>query len=80
MVVVDKTIPDGERVVEKGSVTGRRVAVYRETYDKNNKLIEREKISEDIYQPVRGIIRVSPNYASFEQSETGKSDGLNDLQ
>lgn len=76
MVVVDGTVPDGEMVVEKSAVTGRRVAVYRETYDKNNKLIEREKISEDVYQPVRGIIRVSPNYASSEESETGKAMGL----
>lgn len=80
LVVVDETIPDGERVVEKSAVTGRRVAVYRETYDKNNKLIEREKISEDLYQPVRGIIRVSPDYASSEQGEAGNSDGLKALQ
>jgi vancomycin resistance protein YoaR len=80
LVVVDETIPDGERIVEKSAVTGQRVAVYRETYDKNNKLIEREKISEDLYQPVRGIIRVSPNYVSSEQGEAGNSDGLNALQ
>lgn len=62
IVVVDAMIPDGEMVVDKSAVTGRHVVVYRETYDENNKLIEREKISEDIYQSVRGVIRVSPNY------------------
>ncbi len=62
IVLVDPTVPDGQVVVDKNAVTGRRVVVYRETYDGNNKLIEREKVSEDVYQAVRGVIRVSPNY------------------
>lgn len=61
-IVVDPTVPDGVTEVDKRSVQGLKVAVYRETYDKNNKLVEREKISEDVYRPVRGRIRVSPNY------------------
>lgn len=60
VVVLDENVPVGEVVVEKNAVTGQKVVVYRETYDKSNKLIEREKISEDTYQPVRGIIRVNP--------------------
>jgi len=36
-----------------------KVIVYRETYE-NNRLIEREKISEDIYKPVQGLKRVGP--------------------
>lgn len=60
LVIYDRTVPAGEIVVEKTSVIGRKVVVYRETYDENNKLLEREKISEDTYQPVRGIIKVSP--------------------
>ncbi len=62
IVLVDPTVPEGQVVVDKSAVTGRKVVVYRETYDENNKMIEREKISEDIYQAVRGVIRVSPNY------------------
>ncbi|OPZ83309.1 MAG: Vancomycin B-type resistance protein VanW [Firmicutes bacterium ADurb.Bin419] len=62
IVLVDPTVPEGQVVVDKSAVTGRKVVVYRETYDENNKIIEREKISEDIYQAVRGVIRVSPNY------------------
>ena len=61
IVIVDSTLAAGQVVIEKNAVTGRRVVVYRETYDKNSKLVEREKISEDTYQPVRGVIRVGPN-------------------
>lgn len=61
IVIFDSTLAADQVVVEKNAVTGRRVVVYRETYDKNSKLIEREKISEDTYQPVRGVIRVGPN-------------------
>ncbi|NLL06282.1 MAG: vanomycin resistance protein VanB [Clostridiaceae bacterium] len=64
IIVHDNTIPIGEVIVEKTAITGRRVVVYRETYE-NNKLIEREKISEDTYQPVRGIIKVNP-YATSQ--------------
>ncbi|MFZ5989022.1 MAG: VanW family protein [Bacillota bacterium] len=60
-IVVDATVPDGSMVFDRESVQGLKVAVYRETYD-NNKLVEREKISEDVYKPVRGRVRVSPNY------------------
>ena len=60
IVIFDENVPIGEVVVEKAAVTGQKVVVYRETYDKNNRLVEREKISEDTYQPVRGVIRVNP--------------------
>jgi len=60
-VIFDETLPEGAREVVKNAVVGRRVAVYREIYDENNKLIEKEKISEDTYQPIRGIIKVNPN-------------------
>ncbi len=57
-VIHDWSLAEGEMVVEKRPVEGLRVAVYRETYDEKYKLIEREKISEDLYRPVKGRIRV----------------------
>jgi vancomycin resistance protein YoaR len=57
-VIYDGSLAKGETVVEKRPVEGLRVAVYRETYDDNYKLLEREKISEDLYRPVKGRIRV----------------------
>jgi hypothetical protein len=57
-VIYDWSLSQGETVVEKRPVEGLRVAVYRETYDDKYKLLEREKISEDLYRPVKGRIRV----------------------
>jgi|LSQX01.2.fsa_nt_gb vancomycin resistance protein YoaR len=66
-VVVDSSLTPGERVVEKAAVNGVKTAVYRETYDKSGKLIEREKISEDIYKPVKGRVRINPSYNDFAE-------------
>ncbi|MDQ2085991.1 VanW family protein [Herbivorax sp. ANBcel31] len=57
-VVYDWSLSQGETVVEKRPLEGLRVAVYRETYDDKYKLLEREKISEDYYRPVKGRIRI----------------------
>lgn len=57
-VVLDYTLPSGQRVVERKASKGVRVVVYREAY-KNGSLEWREKLSEDYYKPIQGIIRVS---------------------
>lgn len=62
-IIIDNTLPAGTAEVERKSVRGLKVVVFRETYDENNKMIEKEKISEDVYQPVRGRIRVSPAHS-----------------
>ncbi|WP_243467270.1 G5 domain-containing protein [Acetivibrio straminisolvens] len=59
-IIVDNTLPKGAVEVEREPVQGMKVVVYRETYE-SNKLIEREKISEDIYKPVQGRKRVGPS-------------------
>ncbi|HOM01449.1 MAG TPA: VanW family protein [Acetivibrio sp.] len=66
-IIVDKSLPKGAVEVEREPVQGLRVEVYRETYE-NNRLIEREKISEDIYRPVQGLKRVGPS----DNSDTKK--------
>jgi len=58
-IIVDKSLPKGAVKIEREPVQGLKVIVYRETYE-NNRLIEREKISEDIYKPVQGLKRVGP--------------------
>lgn len=57
-VVLDNTLPYGQKVVERKAVKGIRVVVYREAY-KKGRLEWREKLSEDYYKPIQGIIRVS---------------------
>ncbi len=61
-VIIDNTLPNGQKVVERKAVKGVRVVVYREAY-KNDSLEWREKLSEDYYKPIRGIIRVSSDSA-----------------
>jgi len=53
-IIVDKSLPKGAVKIEREPVQG-----LKETYE-NNRLIEREKISEDIYKPVQGLKRVGP--------------------
>jgi len=59
-IIVDNELPAGTVEIERESVQGLKVEVYRETYE-NNKLIESEKISEDIYKPIQGRKRIGPS-------------------
>ncbi len=66
-IVLDYTLPYGQKVVERKAVRGVRVIVYREAY-KNGSLEWREKLSEDYYKPIQGIIRVSSDQYRLSQS------------
>ena len=57
-LVPDQALEPGRKVVERKAVNGVRVIVYREAY-KNGVLQWREKLSEDYYKPIQGVIRVS---------------------
>jgi vancomycin resistance protein YoaR len=65
-IIYDDSIPDNEKIVVREAKKGLKVTVYRETYGKSGELLEREKISDDLYQSVRGQIKVNRNY--FNQS------------
>lgn len=59
--IVDLSLNPGEMVIDKTPSKGIRVAVYRETIDKKSKhIINKEKISEDVYKPVKGRVRLNP--------------------
>ena len=51
-------IPENERVVIREPKIGYKVLLYRETYGKDGALLLREKISEDIYAPVKAKVKV----------------------
>ncbi len=51
-------IPENERVVLREPKTGYKVLLYRETYGNDGVLLLREKISEDIYAPVKAKVKV----------------------
>jgi vancomycin resistance protein YoaR len=57
-IILDYTLPYGQKEVERKAVKGVRVILYREAY-KNGELEWREKLTEDYYKPVQGRIRVS---------------------
>ncbi len=61
-VVIDNTIPDYEKRVTREAKKGMRVLVYRETYNKSGQLLDKEKISEDVYKPVKPLVKVNQNY------------------
>ncbi|MCX7709647.1 MAG: VanW family protein [Clostridia bacterium] len=61
-VVIDNSIPDNEKVISREAKKGLKVVVYRETYSKSGELIDKEKISEDIYKPVKAQVKVNENY------------------
>lgn len=61
-IIIDDTVPDGEKMVERAAKKGFRVVVYRETYTEDGVLLDREKVSEDVYKPVRGQIKVNSKY------------------
>lgn len=61
-IVIDNSVPDYEKIVVRKARTGMKVLLFRETYDKKGELLNKEKISEDIYKPVNGQIKVNENY------------------
>ena len=60
--IIDDSVPDGEVVYEREAKLGLKVIVYREIYNRQGKLLDVEKISEDVYMPVRAKIKVNKNY------------------
>jgi vancomycin resistance protein YoaR len=63
-IIIDDSLSHNERIIEREAKKGYRVVVYRETYDSSGNLVKKEKISEDVYSPVKARVRVSRNYDS----------------
>lgn len=58
-LVVDNNIPDEEKVVAREAKKGCKVILYREIYNNNGELLDREKISVDTYKPIRAQVKVN---------------------
>lgn len=65
-VIIDPNMPEGEKEIVRASRKGLKAIVYRETYNPAGELLAREKISEDIYKPVRGIVKVNSKDYNIE--------------
>ncbi len=57
--VVDESLSDNQVVIRSKEKKGLKVVLYRDTYNRQGLLINTEKISQDIYKPVRGILAVN---------------------
>jgi vancomycin resistance protein YoaR len=57
--VVNESLLDDEIVIRIKEKKGLKVILYRDTYNSQGELINTEKISQDIYKPVRGVISVN---------------------
>lgn len=58
-MVIDNSLADYEKKIIVKGRKGLKVSVYREQYNQNGDLIKSEKISEDLYKPLRGKIAVN---------------------
>lgn len=57
--VVDESLSDNQVVIRTKEKKGLKVVLYRDTYNRQGLLINTEKISQDIYKPVRGVLAVN---------------------
>ena len=56
----DPTLQPGESRVEQTAYTGKKVEVYRETYDRNGNLLSTEKVNTNTYKKRDKIVLVGP--------------------
>lgn len=66
----DSSLPKGQKIQELGALSGKRVNLYKCTYDKAGKLINRELESKSYYRPRGAIVRVGTK----ESGPVGKPD------
>lgn len=60
-IIFDNNLKEDEKVVVREGKKGYNVIVYRDILNKKGELLKREKISNDIYKPVRGQIKIGPS-------------------
>ncbi|MCX7749713.1 MAG: VanW family protein [Clostridia bacterium] len=61
-VIVDDTLSENSKITVREPKKGLKVILYRQTYDIGGELIEEEKISEDVYKPVKAQVKVGAKY------------------
>ncbi len=70
-VIIDNSVPDNSEVIVQKPKNGYRAVLYREVYDENNKLILKEKISDDIYKPLKAQVKVNQTSPKAKKAEKG---------
>ncbi len=72
-IVLDKSLPDGAKEVERESRTGVLAESYKEYRDANGNIIKRELVAKDKYRSVQGIIRVAEDVYNKSSSVMGNN-------
>lgn len=69
IIQLDHTLQYGQKKIERRSKKGLRVVLYREAY-RNGELQWRQRLTEDYYKPVQGIVKVSSDlYQLYQASD-----------
>jgi vancomycin resistance protein YoaR len=66
--LIDDSLRDNEKIIVRQPIKGYKSILYRETYKKSGEKISSEKISEDVYSPVKPQYRVNSNYLKILNS------------
>ncbi len=57
--IIDDSLADYQQIVRKNARNGMKVVLYRQTLDENGNVIKTEKISTDVYMPLKGKVAVN---------------------
>ncbi len=74
-VTEDPTLPLGQKVVDLASKTGYKYAVYKSIYE-NGKLLDKVKINDSYYKPVRATVRIGTGKNVPEVPQTPDSSNV----
>lgn len=66
-VVEDPNLRPGERVIKQAGQQGMNMTVYRLVYDKNGKLLRKERENTTRYKPMTQIVQVGPAAPAVQQ-------------
>ncbi len=61
-VIIDEAVPYGERLVVREARKGMKVRIYMEYLGVNGAIVDKRLISNDIYNPIKAVVKVSENY------------------
>lgn len=59
-IIFDESVPIGERITVREAKKGLKAVVYREIYTPQGELTVKEKVSEDVYKPVKAQVKMNP--------------------
>lgn len=68
---INDSLSDGDIFIKTHEKKGLKVILYRDIYNQQGELIDSEKISQDIYKPIRGVLIVNKKTFEYLKSRKG---------